>query len=215
MTSLVLELQQEALDRNVKISDLLRKALAVSRKLNISEIEEWVNYELTGYEEGATVPEFRTMRGRVIVPMPTGNIVPYYFASPNAEAFYSEMPFIAPASSLEYYLEGKQTPTSSIMMSYSPDVTKRLIENSNSKYPPMLEIQLTSLYSAVDGIRNTILKWALKLEEEGILGEGMTFNQKEKETAKTVNYNINHIYGDMVRSQIQQDTNGSEQSFTS
>ena len=48
MASLVQELQKEALDPNVKVSDLLRKALVVSKKLGIAEIEAWINKELNG-----------------------------------------------------------------------------------------------------------------------------------------------------------------------
>ena len=43
MISIVLELQKEAMNPAVEISDLLRKAKFVARKLKISEIEEWIN----------------------------------------------------------------------------------------------------------------------------------------------------------------------------
>ena len=39
MTGIVLELQREALDKTVQISDLLRKAMLVARKLKVTEIE--------------------------------------------------------------------------------------------------------------------------------------------------------------------------------
>jgi len=43
--------------------------------------------------------------------------------------------------------------------------------------------QVTSIF---DAVRNRILDWTLKLEAEGILGEGMTFTPKEKEAAQHV-----------------------------
>jgi hypothetical protein len=42
MPGLILELQADALDRHVRISDLLRKALVISKKLGISKIEHWI-----------------------------------------------------------------------------------------------------------------------------------------------------------------------------
>ena len=38
MNSLVLELQRDALHKNVKVSDLLRKALVVAKKLEIKNV---------------------------------------------------------------------------------------------------------------------------------------------------------------------------------
>jgi hypothetical protein len=42
MTGIILELQKEALDKRTQISDLLRKALLVARKLKVQEIESWI-----------------------------------------------------------------------------------------------------------------------------------------------------------------------------
>lgn len=40
MSGLVLELQRDSLNKDISVSDLLRKALMVSKKLAIPEIEE-------------------------------------------------------------------------------------------------------------------------------------------------------------------------------
>ena len=39
MSGLVLELQRDALNKNVNVSDLLRKAMVVSKKLGINEMK--------------------------------------------------------------------------------------------------------------------------------------------------------------------------------
>jgi hypothetical protein len=90
MTSLVHEFQQEALGPNVKVSDLLRKALAVSKKLGISEIEVWINKELKGYEEGKSPPEYRLVCGRVMVDDPHGGIGPAVFKHNEMEKAFIE-----------------------------------------------------------------------------------------------------------------------------
>lgn len=59
-----------------------------------------------------------------------------------------------------------------------------------------------------------VLEWALKLEEDGIMGDKMIFTEKEKEIAKAENYTINNFYGEVSNSQIQQNSNNSSQTLT-
>jgi hypothetical protein len=49
MASLVLELQREALNSTIPVTDLLRKALVVATELSIKEFQAWIEYELNGY----------------------------------------------------------------------------------------------------------------------------------------------------------------------
>lgn len=211
MTSLVHELQQEALDPNVKVSDLLRKALVVSKKLGISEIEAWINKELNGYEGGKYTPEYRLAYGRVMVDDPYRGMVPVIFTHHEQEERLSKMPLISAAAHLEH-LYGDGSSNSTILLSYLPEFGQKLMESMGSRVPPVLQVQLSEVYKVLDAIRNTILNWALKLEEDGILGDGMAFSKEEKETANGVSYNINNFYGDVSHSQVQQASNHSTQS---
>lgn len=49
--SVVLELQRDALDRSVPITDLLRKAYVIAKKLHITDFEVWAGQELNGYKD--------------------------------------------------------------------------------------------------------------------------------------------------------------------
>ncbi len=51
-------------------------------------------------------------------------------------------------------------------------------------------------------VRKIILNWSLKLEEDGILGEGMTFSSQEREIAANSNYNINYYINQVTHSQF-------------
>ena len=53
MSSLVFELQHDALEEKVHVSSLLRKAIAVARKLGVSDADHWLNNELNGYPKDA------------------------------------------------------------------------------------------------------------------------------------------------------------------
>ena len=48
----------------------------------------------------------------------------------------------------------------------------------------------------IEKVKNTILEWTLKLEEKGIIGDNMTFTEKEKNTATSIPQTINNYYGD-------------------
>ncbi|MCP9793613.1 hypothetical protein KBZ20_17660 [Vulcanococcus limneticus Candia 3F8] len=65
MTPIVLQLQQESLDRSVSVTDLLRNSLVIARKLKLSEFESWINSELSGYGPQEKVPEYRKVKGSV------------------------------------------------------------------------------------------------------------------------------------------------------
>ena len=48
MTSVILELQRDAFDQSICVSDLLRKALVVARKLSLKDFGRWAERELHG-----------------------------------------------------------------------------------------------------------------------------------------------------------------------
>lgn len=74
MASLIQELQRDALDSSVSTLELLRKALVVATKLNISEFEEWIEFELSGYSNGKNTPSYRYIVGSVKAWHPYGLI---------------------------------------------------------------------------------------------------------------------------------------------
>ena len=58
MPSLIEELQRDALNQNVSVTELLQKCLVVAMKLGIDDFASWVRRELDGYK-GQKVPEYR------------------------------------------------------------------------------------------------------------------------------------------------------------
>ncbi|MBY0315622.1 MAG: hypothetical protein K2Q26_08890 [Bdellovibrionales bacterium] len=76
---------------------------------------------------------------------------------------------------------------------------------------PSLHISLAALSKILDSVKNLILSWALKLEEDGIVGGDVSFSADEIQKASRANYNITNIYGNIVESQVQQGTSQSTQ----
>ena len=75
--SLVIELQQEAINPEAKVSDLLRKALVVAAKLNVGEFRQWIEQELHGYKGDAdSIPKYRHIKGELKATHPMYGLVP-------------------------------------------------------------------------------------------------------------------------------------------
>ena len=99
------------------------------------------------------------------------------------------------------------TKDSQLSMSYSSDVQAKLIKAADLISPPVLMVSGARLHGIVDAVRTTILDWALKLEENGISGENLSFSDEDRKTASHMVFNI----GSMLNSQIQAETSHSQQ----
>lgn len=58
------------------------------------------------------------------------------------------------------------------------------------------------LFGIIDSVRTQILDWSLKLEQKGILGDNMTFNENEIQNAQGIT--INNFVGSVANAPIQQ-----------
>src|SRR5580704_3737661 len=90
MASLVEELQSAAQDPNVPVVDLLRKAKILAFKLDVPELLQWVENELSGYSKGTELPEYRLISGRVEGFHPQCGWRPVIFENETARSIVSE-----------------------------------------------------------------------------------------------------------------------------
>src|SRR5258708_22437234 len=58
---LVLEIQRDALDKDVPVTTLLRKVRLAAAKLQLTNVEDWVHHEFNGYT--GELPAYRKTRG--------------------------------------------------------------------------------------------------------------------------------------------------------
>lgn len=56
---IIQELQAEIINPDADINNILRKALLVSHKLQLTEFEKWIKNELNGYTDTDDLPIFR------------------------------------------------------------------------------------------------------------------------------------------------------------
>jgi hypothetical protein len=201
MTSVVIELQREALDRNVPVSDLLRKALIVARKLKLAAFQEWIENELNGYKDG--LPQYRMLEGQVRAWNPYHGWQPVFFSDPEQGESASKRSNAQPVAELESLLENSKG-NASFHMPFSQKVQQRLSKSIGFDTEVSLFVNRTLLVGILDAVRNIVLNWALKLEEEGVLGEELAFTEKEKQVASHSAQSINNFYGPVQNPQIAQ-----------
>ncbi len=215
MASLVEELQKDALCHGVTVTELLQKCLVVVIKLKLDEFAEWVRLELDGYGE-EKVPEYRVLHGTPQVFNPHNGYQPMHFKDIEQTKRFSKMHFNTSIGELEHDLIGaKESGFNAFQVSYPPSVEKMLMDAIVFRLQPSLHINASLFQGILNAVRKIILEWSLKLEADGITGDGMSFTADEKERAKGDTYNIkNYIHGNIQDSQIQIETTNSTQTKT-
>jgi hypothetical protein len=204
MGCLVLELQEDALNNKISVSDLLRKALAVSRKLGVTHIEEWLKNELNGYPQESVIPDYREVYGQFQVWNPYHGWQPLNFANSDMAEALSKNKISQPVGELISLVSKNNR----IQMTLPPQVVNSLLKSMQVPLQPALHVASSTVIRILDIVRNNILDFALQLEQEGVLGEKMSFSNDEKKTASQIIYNITNNIGNMQHSQIQQHSSG-------
>lgn len=77
-----------------------------------------------------------------------------------------------------------------IIIGFLPPINDFLHDNLQIQFNCGLHVSKTVLIGALEGVRNLILDWAIDLESQGIVGEGVTFSTDELEKAQSVVTNI-------------------------
>ncbi|RDE06800.1 hypothetical protein DVW87_03700 [Sphingomonas aracearum] len=190
--SLVEEIQAGALNRDVPVADLLRRVKLAAAKLKLTETLDWVDSELNGYGgEDKDLPEYRVAAGSLYVTTFHHGTRPAT-GDPHSIAMLSMSFFREPVASLEALLTSQP---GTITMPINPDLA-RAIKNHGHNASYAVHFSKNVLVSIVDTVRNLILDWAINLENEGILGEGVSFtvDEKQKAAQSAPNIQINN-YG--------------------
>jgi hypothetical protein len=208
MESLVQQLQREALDSKIPITDLLRKALVVSIKLKAKEMQVWIESEIAGYGAGRDIPEYRKIQGQVKAFNPVRGWIPVTSEDPAETMALSQDYIMQPISEIQHLLSSFTKGT--LRMPLHPELERALQRAGGRDFQMCLQIQPSSLVRLTDAVRDIVLKWSLKLQEDGVSGEGMTFSKNEIQTVAGHTYNI-IINGNVSNSQIQQASHSSTQ----
>lgn len=182
MSSLILELQKDALNPSISVLNLLRKALVVARKLDIKEFQEWVELELNGYN-GHSTPEYRSVRGQLRAWNPYHGWHQIITHDPDLLEIYEAVCNFSLASSIS---ELEALTDNELQRQLTPQIESFLASSVSTSVK--VGISSASVKRIVESVRDVILRWALKLEEDGIIGKDIVFSQEEKQIAATHDY---------------------------
>ena len=192
MEGIVIQLQKDALDDSIDIETLLRKAFLVARKLNLEDFKKWILEEQNGYK--SKVPDYRMIQGKIYGWNPYHGWIPMILPAKVAD-IASRMPIPNSISSL---LDVYNSSEDRVAFSVNGAMTE-FFNNSTDFMPTKYAffVSKSELYRIMSTVRNKILDWALLLEENGIVGNEMTFTDVEKQIAidtPIINNYINNFY---------------------
>lgn len=211
MGSIVLDLQRESMNKDSNISNLLRKSFVIARKLNIEDFEKWVNQELNGYmNEPDKIPDYRVVRGSVQFLNPIYGWRPVIIENPETADIVSTHKISQPITEIEYLVTRSDSDHLIVQL---PQNIQNQLSKSVDGMPTKFQVSfgISQAQQIIDSVRNIMLDWSIQLEEDGILGEGVSFSTEEKHEADKQNYTVNNFYGNTSGVQIQQHTQDSNQ----
>lgn len=196
---IVLQLQHLAQKNSSDIEELLRRAKLVASKLKLNDLMLWCNNELMGYKSSGDLPDYRQVFGQLKVKNPWHGLQPFHITDTEIDNLVRQVPL---AESIVHYVHLVSSNANSLQVMLPTDaisILGKMIERScGMLLEPVLEINVAQIANVLTNVRNLIFNWALDLEANGILGEGMQFTSEEKEKAMTgsgTTYHIGNMQG--------------------
>jgi hypothetical protein len=185
--ALVPQFQEEITFGQKRIQDLLRMAQLLSGKLGLTDLQRWIEYELNGYPNSESAPDYRTV---VSTELQYFNPVQGWCTAVGHRTF--RFTIRQPVTELERFAERDHVEFASTklvpLVSLSGDP---IFPKTNQRY-----IISGSEFTRILGtVKNKLLAWSIELEQRNILGENMAFNEHEKNSAKQQTFNIQNMHG--------------------
>ncbi len=202
MSGIVLELQREALDKDANIESLLRKAYVIAKKLKLKEFEDWIQLEQNGYGS-REVPEYRYVQGQLKARNPYYGWVPVVLSA-EIEKVISNVPAKEAISGL---IDLYESDNEFLAFNMNSDCNQSLSELVDFDTVFCVQFGKNQIYRIISTIQNKILDWALLLEENGIIGEGLSFTEEEirkAEQTPIINNYTNNFYASVEDIDLQQ-----------
>jgi hypothetical protein len=196
MSSAVHNLQKAIVSGKQSVTQLLRETKLIAAKLNLVDVEQWVDFELKGYSESAAPPEYRVFATAYLeVRNPFHG---WIFAG----NFQLSLKARQPIAEIENLSKGE-------MLTITPPkqvpVRDSLGGTMGSNWPQRVVVAGSEFKNILEAVRNELLQWSVELEKRGIKGEDMEFDENEKQSASHQVFNIQKftgVLGNVQNSQV-------------
>lgn len=194
MAGIVLELQKEVVSTDCDVVSVLRRAHLIAAKLELSDFDHWIEYELNGYPNQETCPEYRKIRGTLKALNPYHGWIPTLIPNAQVEKMICEQKIV---NSISEIISLSESSDAGLISEFSGEFLATINGLFDSPLPMKyaLHIPKTAVKDIVEKVKNTILEWTLKLEKEGVIGENMVFSEAEKKAAIKMPQTVNNYYG--------------------
>jgi hypothetical protein len=189
MASLVEQLQAEAMDLSVPVVTLLLKTKALATKLDLQELLEWANREISGYAQTDDIPPYRMVQGEYKAWNPYHGWQPILF--PKSVKIPATRGVTSAIGEIEGYSPVKGE---GVAVSIRPEEKAHLVAALQFPTDVVWLANSANVQDIPGKVRNLILEWSLKLEKLGIKGEGLTFSPVEKTKAESSSITIGSIH---------------------
>ena len=177
------------MDPNVRVDDLLRKAIVVATTLGIDDFRVWAAKELEGYVGDTTTPAYRKVTGVLRVFHLKRGWIPVILPDKDLQTRLESRAAAEPISELEELYNDPHR-GEMLQVKPGPDDEKLTFEDLMELVPyhwvlrifgdtrefqpgttPTLMISRPTIKGILDAVRNEVLQWSLALESQGVLGK--------------------------------------------
>lgn len=200
MNGIVKELQRDILNKDCDIINSLRKAHIIASKLNLTEFDNWINFELNGYKDRNDVPSYRYVDGVLKAFNPYIGWIPTAISDYDFEKTITHHKVSESVSSIIKLIEQNKE----ICINFNGE-TQNLLDKMFGGYGFQYSVFIgkNQFSDIIEKIKNTLLEWTLDLEKNGIVGENLEFNEKEKEKAEKTQIIYNYYGNTFPNSKIE------------
>lgn len=183
MASAIQNLRNAILDPNQSLTQLLRQAKVIAAELGLEDVEKWVDCELKGYPDDAEKPNYREV---AIYGIEAFNPARGWEFVGNMPINLPLPPYCQPIDNIENLSKAEQVhvplppgpnPFGLLRSTHGSQISLRFV-TSGEQFKRILE-----------AVRNQLLEWTIGLKKRGIVGEDMNFNENEKRSANSYNFN--------------------------
>lgn len=172
--SLLREIQDTAIDSNTELAVLLRKCKVLAARLSSPEFKQWVENELSGYEDMDILPEYRIMKvnskGHFSGPYQSGlrnADIPLSCIEQDFHKNLSHSYLAQPVAALESLVRDASGGT--LQEPWNPDLVAYVGQNIYQGMNCMQAwkvIPVAGIVAALDAVRNRVLNFVLEIEAE-------------------------------------------------
>ena len=161
MGSIVLELQNEIVSSNCDVVNVLRKAHLIASKLKLTDFDKWIQYELNGYPDQESCPEYRKIRGSLKAFNPYNGWIPTLIQDNEFEKMICERKL---ANSISEIVSLCESSENGLISEFSGEHLALFNKMFDSPLPMRyaLHIPTTAVKDIEEKVKNTVLLQSFK-----------------------------------------------------